>query len=92
MPGRRVYKHAEIPNSAVEVDYTGGDVDLPFSTVGLFIGGAGDLAVDMMGEGSGIAISGIAAGTVLPGNFRTVNQSGSTATDIVCFYTVTHGS
>jgi len=48
----------------------------------LFVGGAGDVAVLMMG-GEAVVFSGVLAGTILPIRAKRVKAAGTTATLII---------
>ena len=52
----------------------------------LYIGGAGDVVVNMLGEGSSITFAGLAAGSILPVRVSRVLATGTTATDIVALW------
>jgi hypothetical protein len=56
--------------------------DLTDTTRALYIGGAGDVRVDMYGSGT-VTFVGVAAGTVLPLRADRVYATGTTATSIV---------
>ncbi len=55
---------------------------------GLYVGGAGNVKVDMRFNGTGITFSGVVAGTVLPIQVTKVysTANGTTATNIVALY------
>ena len=55
-------------------------------TRGLFVGGAGDVKVDMAENGSAITFAGVAAGTLLPIQVVRVYDTDTDATDIVALY------
>ena len=59
--------------------------NLPQVALSLWIGGAGNLNVDMY-NGQTVLISGITAGTLLPIKVRRVRATTTTATAIVAFY------
>lgn len=56
----------------------------------LYVGGAGDVTVIMVGDyatpGTPVTFSGVPAGTILPIQVRRVNAIGTTATLIVALY------
>lgn len=54
-------------------------------TDGLYIGGAGDVAVTMKGGGS-VTFIGVTAGQILPIMVTQVLSTGTTATNIVALY------
>ena len=60
--------------------------DLTTFARGLYVGGAGDVVVDMVGSGSTITFAGVAAGTILPIRVSRVRSTSTTATDIVALW------
>lgn len=66
---------------AVAVDVSGGNQTLATSCRGVFVGGAGNLAVTML-DGSQVTLTGIAAGSVLRLCVVTFRQTGTTATNV----------
>ena len=52
----------------------------------LFIGGAGNVTVDMVNDGTNITFVGIPAGMILPIRVTRVYNTGTTATSIVRLY------
>lgn len=56
-----------------------------YTTRGLWIGGAGNVKVDMNRVGTAVLISGIPAGTLLPIRVTKVYSTDTTATNIVGF-------
>ena len=72
-------------NSAVAV--TTSDVaDLAEPSRALFIGGAGNLSVEMYGTGTAVVFANVQAGSILPIRVTRVNATGTTATSIVSVY------
>lgn len=66
---------------------TPADADLPtLPTKGLYVGGAGNVAVVMAGGGAAVTFSGVSAGTVLAIRVDRVNATNTTATAIVALY------
>ena len=62
---------------------TGNDsTDLTTSTRGIYIGGAGNLKVDMV-SGNTVTFTGVLAGVVYPIRARRVYATGTTATGII---------
>lgn len=57
--------------------------NLARATRALYVGGAGDVSVEMEGAGSDIVFDSVAAGTILPICVVRVNATGTTATNIV---------
>jgi hypothetical protein len=60
--------------------------DLAHVTRGLWVGGAGDVKVDMHGGDSAVVFPSVPAGTLLPLAVTRVYSSGTTATNIVGVY------
>lgn len=59
--------------------------DLTDTTRALYVGGAGDVKVDMYGSGT-VTLVGVTAGTVLPIRADRVYSTGTTATSIVALW------
>jgi len=59
--------------------------DLADTSRALYIGGGGDVKVDMLGSGT-VTFVGVAAGTVLPLRADRVYATGTTATSIVALW------
>ena len=57
-------------------------VDLPRYSRSLFVGGAGNLKVDMM-NGETVTITGVTAGTTLPIRVGRIWSTGTTATNLM---------
>lgn len=73
--------NAESPRGAISI--TPSDtVDLSRHTKGLFIGGAGNIKVDMS-DGSTVTLTGIAVGVIHSISVRRVYATGTTATALV---------
>lgn len=60
--------------------------DLTIATRALWIGGAGNISVEMVGGQSAVVFTGIPAGTLLPLRVTRVNSTSTTATSIVAVY------
>ena len=60
--------------------------DLTTAARGLYIGGAGNVVVDMVGTGSTITFTGVLAGTILPIRVTRVRSTSTTATNIVALW------
>lgn len=69
-----MYGEAVTPNDST---------DLTYITRALYIGGAGDLTVDLYGGQTAILFANVPAGTVLPLMVKRVRSTGTTATSIV---------
>ena len=50
---------------------------------GIYVGGAGDVAVKGLGQATAVTLVGVAAGTIIPGRFSRIMSTNTTATDIV---------
>jgi len=53
------------------------------TTRGLYVGGAGDVAVTMAEDGNNVTFVGVLAGSILPVQVTKVLSTGTTATNIV---------
>lgn len=60
--------------------------DLTNVVRGIYVGGAGDITVNMAGTGSSIAFVGVPAGTLLPIRVTRVLDTGTDATSLVGIY------
>ena len=58
-------------------------VDLPWITRAIYVGGAGDVKVDMGDSGTAIPFTAVPVGTVLPIRVKRVYATGTTATNLV---------
>jgi len=61
-------------------------VDLVNTTRAIWVGGAGNLAVDFKGGETNVLISGILAGTILPLRVNRIRATNTTATMIVALW------
>lgn len=59
---------------------------LTSNTRALYVGGAGDVTVDMVGGETSVLFSAVPAGTVLPIRATRVKSMGTTATSVVGLY------
>lgn len=64
---------------------TPNDSTLIGQTIGLFVGGAGNLNVTMA-DGTDCVFTGVVAGSVLPLSVKRVKSTSTTATNIVALY------
>ena len=55
-------------------------------TRGVYVGGAGNIKVDMAYSGTAITFTGVLAGSVLPIQVTRIYSTGTTATDMVALY------
>lgn len=60
--------------------------DLTNHSRALWVGGAGDVKVDMVGTGTGVVLSAVPAGTLLPIRAKRVYSTGTNATLIVAIW------
>jgi hypothetical protein len=60
--------------------------DLANFSRSLFIGGAGNVTVDLVGGGTNVQFASVAAGTILPIRAKRVYATGTTATAIVALW------
>lgn len=60
--------------------------DLAEVTRGVFVGGAGNLNVNMAGTGTSLTITGVPAGAFLPISVARIRSTSTTATNIVAFW------
>lgn len=75
------------PNAAEYAEaVTPSDSAALIATRGLWIGAAGNVTVDMVGDGLPVLFSGINAGTLLPIRVVRVRATGTTATLITALY------
>lgn len=65
---------------------TPSDVTTFVATRGLWVGGAGNVRVTMVGDAGDVIISGVAAGTLLPISVTAVLSTNTTATLIVALW------
>lgn len=66
-------------------EITPADSDLATTARALYVGGAGDVVVYMVGSTTAITFAGVAAGTILPIRVDQV-RAATTATDIVALW------
>jgi hypothetical protein len=60
--------------------------DLAFTSRGIWVGGAGNIAVILLNDSSAVTFVGLAAGTFLPLGVKRVMSTNTTATNIVAVY------
>lgn len=65
---------------------TPGDSTTLPATRGIWVGGAGNLAVIFAGDTTAVTLVGVAAGTLLPIQVTKVMSTNTTATNIVALY------
>jgi len=73
------------PASNGEAVSTSDVYELTYVSRGLYVGGAGDVAVVLKG-GQTLVFSGVPAGTILPVRAKQVKATGTTATLILSLY------
>lgn len=56
------------------------------ATLGLWVGGAGNVAVIGLYDTVAVTFAGVAAGTYLPGQYKRILATGTTATLLVSYY------
>jgi hypothetical protein len=62
------------------------DTDLANVTRGVFVGGAGNLNVNMAGTGTEVTFTGVPAGAFLPICVSRIRSTSTTCTNIVAFW------
>jgi hypothetical protein len=77
--GYRTGSGANFPASRAEAVTPSDTVDLTYVTRGLWVGGAGNVAVVMV-SGDAVTFSGVVAGTLLPIRVSRVKSTSTTAT------------
>lgn len=60
--------------------------DLSRTTRGIYVGGAGNVSVEMKSTGTAVVFQGLAAGTILPVRATRVNATGTTATNLIALW------
>lgn len=60
--------------------------DLATTNARIYVGGAGNVAVDVSGTGTNVVFAGVPAGTILPISVDKVYSTSTTATNIVALY------
>tara|TARA_X000001388_G_scaffold22291_1_gene15157 strand:- start:145 stop:420 length:276 start_codon:yes stop_codon:yes gene_type:complete len=73
-------------SSGTAINYSSGDQTFTYPTRAIFVGGAGNLVVQMAGDSGNTTFTGIVAGSVLPIQIIKVVQSGSSATNAVALF------
>lgn len=79
-----VYQSGPATNAVAVTPHDSTNIGSP--TRALWIGGAGNISVEMNGVGSAVVFQGIAAGSLLPVSVTRVNSTSTTATQIVALY------
>jgi hypothetical protein len=88
IPSSQAYKPQPAVNSsenAAAITPSDG-ANLSQQTMAIYVGGAGDVKVDMVGSGTGIVFKAVPVGTVLPVQAIKVYSTGTTATNLVAIY------
>lgn len=73
-------RHAEALDASISDDQPSQ------STRAIYIGGTGDISVDMLGGELAVIFKAVPAGTVLPIQITELNNTGTTATDVVALW------
>lgn len=68
---------------ALAAEITKADSDLGYTTRSIYVGGTGDLAVKMAGDGAIVVFESVPAGAVLPIRVTQIRSTDTTATLIV---------
>lgn len=77
------FLYATGPASFAEVVTPSDTTDLSRTSRALFVGGAGNISVEMAGGQSAVVFTGVVAGQILPIAVTRVNSTSTTATNIV---------
>ena len=78
-------KDSQPATGAVAVSVGSADQSFERPTRGVFVGGAGNLAVTME-EGQSITFTGVTAGSILPIQATAALTSGTTATNVIALF------
>ena len=62
------------------------ETDLDNPTRGLYVGGGGDVSVEMVGTGTALVFTAVPTGAILPIRVTRVNDTDTDATDMVALY------
>lgn len=76
----------DAPANSAQAVTPNDSADLANVSRALYIGGAGDLYVDMRDTGTNVALLGATAGSILPIRASRVYATGTTASSIVALY------
>lgn len=60
--------------------------DLAKTTRGIYVGGGGNISVEMKEVGTAVVFEGVTAGTILPVRATRVNLTGTTATNLIALW------
>lgn len=82
----RAYKDISTAHKAIAIDVSGGDQTLEAGCRAIWVGGAGNVKVDFVSQGTAITLTGVPAGTLLPIQVSKVYNSGTTATTMTALY------
>lgn len=87
MAGTPSYRTADATvSSYTAAAVTPSDATALRPTRGIYIGGSGDVKVDMAVDGEAITFAGVTAGSILPIQVVKIYETDTTATDMVALY------
>ena len=78
--------HLESPARSAAAITPSDGADLTETTRAIYIGGNGDITVDMDGDGVGILFQNVVSGTILPLRITKVYLTGTSATSLIALY------
>lgn len=81
------YRSSAIPTAIEAVDISATDYTCPHTCIGIYVGGTGNVKVDMLGGGTE-TFSAVPVGEILPGRFSKVYKTGTTATLMLAYFMV----
>jgi len=61
-------------------------VELPFIPRGVYVGGAGNIAVKLMDDADAVTLVGCVAGSIIPIRPKSIMATNTTATNLVALY------
>lgn len=72
--------------NAAAVDLSSTDATIAPPSRGIYVSGAGDVKVDLVGGQTGITFAAVPAGSILPVQVSKIYKTGSTATSMVVLW------